>query len=149
MLSSRYKRTGNIKDRETALNYFVKSSECSHAIPLERVKAARFAIRILQDCNGWERASLLAQAAVKILPHVCGRYLSREDQQHTVLQTSGLAADACSLSLKTGRVDQATFLYPVFTGIFRFVVDHILHKFIEIRDDLTSHVIKFTKCGHW
>ena len=55
----------------------------------------------------WDQASSLAQAAIELLPLVCGRYLSRSDQQYAILQISGLAADACSLSLKVGHVHRA------------------------------------------
>ena len=101
MLFSRYKWTQNANDRDAALNCYLKSSECHGAIPLKRITAARQAIRLLAEQNNWQKASSLAHEAVNLLPMVCSRYLSREDQQHAVLQTSGLAADACSLSLRT------------------------------------------------
>lgn len=88
-----------------ALERYEESAKCSSAIPLSRVQAARQAIRILESLQMWPGASQVAQEAVELLPGVCGRYLSRQDQLHAVLQTSGLAADACSLSLKTESVD--------------------------------------------
>ncbi|KAL3435070.1 hypothetical protein BDV09DRAFT_195245 [Aspergillus tetrazonus] len=47
----------------------------------------------------WQEAAVLAEEAVQLLPLVCTRYLNREDQQHAVSQTAGLAADACSIFL--------------------------------------------------
>ncbi|GKT66816.1 TPR domain containing protein [Colletotrichum tofieldiae] len=103
----KYEQTGNVDDLNDALSHFEEATKCSTAIPLVRVHAARKAIGILQTFPMWERACELAQDAVKLLPSVCGRYLDRRDQQHAVLQTVGLASDACSLSLRTGRVNQA------------------------------------------
>lgn len=39
---------------------------------------------------------------MELLPLVCDRYLSQEDQQHAVMQTSGLATETCSLQLRAG-----------------------------------------------
>uniref|UniRef100_L2G9W7 TPR domain-containing protein n=1 Tax=Colletotrichum fructicola (strain Nara gc5) TaxID=1213859 RepID=L2G9W7_COLFN len=102
-----YEQTGNIEDRDSALNLFEESTKCPTAVPVVRVQAARRAIRILLELPMWERACELAQDAVKLLPSVCDRSLDRQDQQHAVLQTAGLASDACSLFVRTGRVSQA------------------------------------------
>lgn len=96
-----------MNDLEVALQSFIGSFNLLNAIPLIRIKCARRAIRILISMENWDQASSLAHAAIKLLPFICGRYLSREDQQHAILQISGLIADACSLSLKVGRVQQA------------------------------------------
>ncbi|KAF0327339.1 TPR domain-containing protein [Colletotrichum asianum] len=107
VLFCRYEQTGNIEDRDSALNLFEESTKCPTAIPVVRVQAARRAIRILSDLSMWGRACELAQDAVKLLPSVCDRSLDRQDQHHAVLQTAGLASDACSLFVRTGRVSQA------------------------------------------
>lgn len=67
----------------------------------------------------------------ELLPLVCGRYLSRDDQQYAILQISGLAADACSLSLKVGHVHQALQQLEFGRGI-------ILSYSIDGRSDLAK-----------
>ena len=131
MLSDRYKRLGNRNDLETALRSYIRSFDLSNAIPLTRVRSARYAIRILVSMQNWDQASLLAQAAIKLLPFICGRYLSRDDQQYAILQISGIAADACSLSLKVGNVHQALQQLEFGRGI-------ILGYLMDSRSDLTQ-----------
>lgn len=131
-LSHRYNdnEKGNIDDLEAALQYFIRSFNFSNAIPLSRIRAARYAIRILVFMENWDQASSMAQPAIKLLPFACGRYLSRDDQQYAILQISGLAADACSLSLKAGRDHQALQQLEFGRGI-------ILGYLIDGRSDLT------------
>ncbi len=131
MLSDRYNQTKNIHDLETALKSFIRSFNLLNAIPLIRIIGARRAIRILVSMENWDQASSLAHAAIKLLPFICGRYLSREDQQYAILQISGLAADACSLSLKVGHVHQALQQLEFGRGI-------ILGYLMDSRSDLTQ-----------
>jgi tetratricopeptide (TPR) repeat protein len=88
------------KDRKTALDCYLSACDSTTAVPLHRIKAARQAIQLLVEQDDVQKASEVAEKAVKLLPLVCSRYLSRNDQQHAVSQTAGLAADACSLSLR-------------------------------------------------
>lgn len=99
------------------------------ALPHIRLGCARGALHLLVFKEKWEQASSLAQAAMKLLPYVCDRYLSREDQQYAILQISGLASDACSLSIKMGRVDQGLQQLEFGRGI-------ILGYLIDSRNDL-------------
>lgn len=100
MLSNRYKRTRNPKDRDEALKSYLKACDSDSGTPLTRISAARRGIQLFVEHGSLQEASSLANKAVKLLPMVCSRYLSRADQQHAVSQTVGLAADACSLSLR-------------------------------------------------
>jgi tetratricopeptide (TPR) repeat protein len=100
MLSNRYKRTRNPKDRDEALKCYLKAYDSDSGTPLTRIRAARRGIQLFVEHGSLQEASSLADKAVKLLPMVCSRYLSRADQQHAVSQTAGLAADACSLSLR-------------------------------------------------
>ncbi|KAG5747445.1 hypothetical protein H9Q70_009865 [Fusarium xylarioides] len=103
-LSNLYRRTGDENHLRLSLSHYEQAARGPSATPVLRIKATRNAIRILQTFEEWGRASQLSEKAVDLLPEVCGRYLNRQDQQHAILQTSGLAADACSLSLKSARV---------------------------------------------
>lgn len=106
-LSIRYYRMLNMDDLHAALKSFTGSFDLPSAAPLIRVKSARNALRIMISMENWDQASSLAHTALKLLPFLCDRYLSRTDQQYAISQISGLAADACSLSLQVGSVHHA------------------------------------------
>ena len=129
-LLDRYNRTGKMHDLKAALKSFIMSFNLTNALPLIRIRAARRALRILLSTGNWDQASSLAQAAVELLPFVCGRYLGREDQQYAILQISGLVADACSLSLQADHVHQSLQQLEFGRGI-------ILGYLIDSRSDLT------------
>ena len=57
--------------------------------------------------------------------------MSRDDQQHAILQVSGLAADCCSLSLTMGRVDVALQQLEFGRGL-------ILGYLIDSRSDMSD-----------
>jgi hypothetical protein len=118
-------------DVEAALRFSTVASESSTAVPLVRVKAARNAIRILQERSSWEQMRSLAKKAIQILPLVCGRYLSRQDQQHAVIETSGLAADVCSILLNTEDTEEALRHLEFGRGL-------VIGYAIDNRDDLSA-----------
>lgn len=107
MLSKRYTRTGNAADERKALDVLMQSSKCSDSPPLLRIQGARRALRILTKSSDWDQAHTVAETALSLLPRACSRILSRNDQQHAIRQTAGLAADACSVSLRKGDVGEA------------------------------------------
>ncbi|OQV00561.1 CHAT domain-containing protein [Cladophialophora immunda] len=130
-LLSRYNRSGDIGDRDSALQHFLRLSDTTQATPLDRLKAMRAAIRLLQAKESWSQANKLAAEALKLLPLVCGRYLGLQDQQYVLAQTSGLAADACSLALKNGDVEEAILRLELGRGI-------MVGYMIESRSDLSE-----------
>jgi hypothetical protein len=88
--------------RDEALNTFRESWRCLSGMPFDRLGSAIQAIQLLKQQQSWSEASAIAKEAVHFLPLVNSRSLSREDQQHVVSRFSGLAANACSLSLQDG-----------------------------------------------
>ena len=130
-LLCRYNLTGNLDDLQRALRSLIDSFDVSSAIPLIRIRSARAALYILVSMQKLDQASSLAQTAIKLIPFVYDRYLSREDQQYAILQISGLASDACSLSIKVGHVHQGLKQVEFGRGI-------ILGYLIDSRNDLTK-----------
>ncbi|KAL4746056.1 CHAT domain-containing protein [Aspergillus terricola var. indicus] len=128
-LSSRYERTGNSQDLDTALQCLIKSANSPNAVPLRRIFSARRAIRILRQRNQWDDASVLAENAVRLLPLVCARYLARDDQQHAIIQTAGLASDACSIFLQLRQPEKALQMLEFGRGL-------ILGYLIDSRSDV-------------
>jgi tetratricopeptide (TPR) repeat protein len=100
-------RTGDQKDDERSVRLFEDGVNCSAALPLHRVHSGRNAIRVLHRYSRWKEAGAIVETIFGLLPHICDRYLSRDDQQHVLKQVSGFAADACSLSLKLNDPRQA------------------------------------------
>ncbi|KAL4740778.1 CHAT domain-containing protein [Aspergillus similis] len=125
----RCERTGNLQDLETAVQYLTVAANMPNALPLQRIQAARQAIRILQQQAEWYKASLFAENAVQLLPLVCTRYLFRDDQQYAITQTAGLAADACSIFLQLGRPEKALQTLEFGRGL-------ILGYLIDSRSDI-------------
>ncbi|CAH0039944.1 unnamed protein product [Clonostachys rhizophaga] len=78
-----------------------------NGLPLMRINAGRLALRILADQKNWEEASEIGLATMELIPLACGKYLSLQDQQQMVFQTSGLAAEMCSLMLELGKPDES------------------------------------------
>ncbi|KAG9512297.1 hypothetical protein KCV07_g9538, partial [Aureobasidium melanogenum] len=99
-LRNRYSRTGDKQDEESSLKLFVEASKCPISSPSIRINSGRRAIMIFCQRSSWNEAAMIAQTVLDVLPHLCSRFLSRDDQQHAVEQAVGLAADACSLSLR-------------------------------------------------
>ncbi|KIW19100.1 hypothetical protein PV08_03392 [Exophiala spinifera] len=87
-------------DIERAIACYIESFESLHTAPVDRVLAARNAIRVLARRERWEHARRVAESAMQLLPIICGRQAARRDQQNAAIQVSGLAADTCSLLLK-------------------------------------------------
>ncbi|KAJ5884638.1 hypothetical protein N7495_009148 [Penicillium taxi] len=77
------------------------------AIPLTRVFAACGLLLILMKHNRWYKASSLAEKTTRLLPLLCSRYLSRQDQQYAITQTTGLAADICTIFNHVNKPNQA------------------------------------------
>jgi tetratricopeptide (TPR) repeat protein len=107
MFHDKQKRTGSLDDRETSLQALKNAVECSASHPLSRIVSGRNALLILYQGHHWVEAAQIVQTLFSLLPSVCGRYLSLDDQQHALRQISGFAADACSVLLKLDRVDEA------------------------------------------
>ena len=94
-------------DADRALACYVESFESLHAPPVSRMAAARNVIRVLAGRELWERAGQVADSAMRLLPIICGRQATREDQQNSAIHMSGLAADTCSVFLKLGHAAKA------------------------------------------
>jgi tetratricopeptide (TPR) repeat protein len=89
-------------DTNASVEYSTKAFGCQNTRPLDRIRVARPAIQLLVDSGNVREAAVLAEKALNLLPLVCNRYLGLDDQQNAVLQTSGLASDACSILLRNG-----------------------------------------------
>ncbi|KAH8724442.1 hypothetical protein GQ44DRAFT_801320 [Phaeosphaeriaceae sp. PMI808] len=119
-----------------ALDCFVRASELPQAIPWMRINAVRQAIAILHQKKDWARADKLAGKAMALLPLVCSRHLSREDQVYAISQASGLAAGQGSLALRLGEVNRALEHLEFGRGI---ILGYILDSRSELDDLKLDH----------
>ncbi|KAF7538421.1 hypothetical protein G7054_g3017 [Neopestalotiopsis clavispora] len=90
-----------------ALEHFIKGGNSPSGNPVHRVLCFRYALYLLRGKQDWDRASQVADDAIKLLPQICRRSISQDDQQKRLSGIAGLASLACSISLKAGKVSQA------------------------------------------
>ncbi|CBF75970.1 hypothetical protein AN3525.2 [Aspergillus nidulans FGSC A4] len=89
-----------------------------------RLRAAVKALGILRLREDWEQARAIGSGALKLLPDLCERSLTLDDQQYAILQATGLAADVCSLYLQCGLVTEALQKLEFGRGlILRYMID--------------------------
>lgn len=97
-LYSRYERTHLRRDFDRSLAAHMEGARADGARPSIRIRAAQAAASLTGRSDPDLAADLLARA-IRLLPEVADRRLSRGDQQHAVGRWSGLAGDAAALAL--------------------------------------------------
>ncbi|KAL2785014.1 CHAT domain-containing protein [Aspergillus keveii] len=134
ILQNRYLWGKNSRDRDLSICFFQAAFRHQHSNAFHRLRAGRLAMRALQERRrpNWKYdAARIASDAVALLPIVCNRFLSREDQQDMLTHAAGLAADACSLSLSLGDVKTALLQVEIGRGV-------VLRHWADNRDDLSA-----------
>lgn len=137
-LDFKYEASRDTKYRDEALQCFTSLIKNTLAPHWRRIHAARAALRSLARERDWAQAEEILNIALELLPHACNRHMSREDQQYSVQLASGLAADACSLSLQHGKVEEAIQRAEMGRGI-------ILSHLMDNRADLS--LLRKLHCG--
>ncbi|MPY51171.1 CHAT domain-containing protein [Streptomyces acidicola] len=97
-LHRRYQRTHLRQDFDRALAAHMEGARADGARPSIRIRAAQAAASMTGRSDPDLAADLL-DGAVRLLPEVADRRLSRGDQQHAMGKWSGLAGDAAALAL--------------------------------------------------
>ncbi|KAI1141531.1 hypothetical protein F5Y05DRAFT_423315 [Hypoxylon sp. FL0543] len=120
-------QTRDEKSLDEALKCYLEAAGQPLGLALTRVMALRTALLVLTIRGNWTQAAVVAETAVKLIPQICSRYATREDQQYAVMQTSGLAADACAVLLKVpGKVEKAVELLELGRGlIIGYIIDDL------------------------
>ena len=141
---------------EEAYEAFTQSAGNLYALPSIRLQSARRALRIAAGKGERDKAISLAKNASKLLPLVCSRYLSLQDQEYTIKDVSGLAADSCSLLLMGGRPEEALQQLEFGRGlILGYLLDsksdlslmkedpearELVERYEQLRDDISKPV---------
>ncbi|RFN54737.1 hypothetical protein FIE12Z_971 [Fusarium flagelliforme] len=101
-LTERYNLLGRQDDQRRALSLYEEGSDIGTAAPSDRVILARRAGTIHASCLSWNKASIVFEKAVDLLPSVSLRSLKHTDKQDMLGQCFGLASDAAAASLNAG-----------------------------------------------
>jgi tetratricopeptide (TPR) repeat protein len=97
-LDLRFQQTNSPKFRDQSVKAFSEAAGLASAPPTSRVQAARSAAGLVAGSDPGRAAGLL-DTAVRLLPQVAPRQLSRLDQEHALSRFAGLANDAAALTL--------------------------------------------------
>lgn len=87
-------------DCKRALTVGIGAWQCSRGRPSVRIRAASFAASLLAMAGCWREASLLMEEAVRMLPSVSPRFLSRHDHQHMLAEFAELTSLGIAAALE-------------------------------------------------
>ncbi|MET7853509.1 CHAT domain-containing protein [Streptomyces avermitilis] len=134
-LRLRFAETGSTTDADEALAAFTAVVHSASTAPWIRIEAARFAA----DLAAGPQAARLLEVAVRLLPEVAPRQLTRSDQQYALGGLAGLASDAAAAVLSSsdgtspGRAQQTRALQLLESG--RAV---LMSQALDTRSDITD-----------
>ena len=94
--------SSNLSNNDEPLLLLLQAWNCSNAAPLVRIRVTTPLLLLLRERGDYDTAYKLSVDAIDLLPRVHNRTLSLQDKQYVVSLFSGLATDACSLTLQTG-----------------------------------------------
>jgi tetratricopeptide (TPR) repeat protein len=92
---------------DKAILYSTQAARYPRSLPLARIAAARLAAKMLASRAQWESASQLLSEAMGWIPKLVTIGMDLKDQTHVIASISGLAAEACSAALASGKVGEA------------------------------------------
>jgi hypothetical protein len=106
VLDYRYEEMWEMDDLEEAIQVSTEATKAEPATPLVRIRASTVAVGLLIKRGDFQAGYALAIEAIGLLQVIHNQSLTLQDQQFVVSHISGLATQACSLSLEAG---QSTF----------------------------------------
>ena len=101
-LQKRFGRTASTDDRDRAIVTWEQVLRSDTAPPSIRLGAATFCSNLLISQGSYQRARLVLQAALQLLPLLSPRILERNDQQYNISQFFHVPSRTVSLSLEDG-----------------------------------------------
>lgn len=101
-LSYRISLTNSTEEFQQIRRLCYEAFHCQISQPQTRIKAARLAVIVLAAVKMWEESSSLLEGAIKLLPRVSSRSVRRDDQEHSLSEFTGLAADTVAYTLQAG-----------------------------------------------
>ena len=92
---------------EKALRYFTDSAKSPQNLPLERIRTARAAAKLLGHRSDWNAAHDLLHEAMNWIPKIIPIHMKYSDQRPILEVLSGLASETCSAAILCGKVECA------------------------------------------
>jgi tetratricopeptide (TPR) repeat protein len=130
-LLTRFERTGSAAYVGEAIAAYADAANTASASPLIRIDAARAAAPIAAYTDPTLAAALL-DTAVRLLPQIAPRQLTRPDKQYALSGFAFLASDAAALTLQTtGSASRALGLLELGRAVLHSQV-------LDTRSDLTD-----------
>ena len=130
-LKDLYEKTGSKNDLNAAVEAYEEGFTCIQSPPSKRIISAAKGANLAGSTNS-RKASYLFTKAVELLPTASPRTLNRDDQQYTLSQFSGIAANAATLAVQVGEgVSEALRLLELGRGV-------IFSTALETRSDITD-----------
>ncbi|MGW4881807.1 CHAT domain-containing protein [Streptomyces sp. NPDC004262] len=135
-LLDRHKATSADGDLSAAAAALAEASQLAAAPPSRRIRAAASAARLLVT-SAPARAADLLETAVRLLPEVAPRRLTRGDQQYALAEFTGLASEAavCALRAPGGTPQDRAARSLRLLEAGRAV---LISQALEVRSDLTQ-----------
>lgn len=122
---------GMAQDGDEALELYLDATHDQYSHPLDRIESARGAIARLANTGQWVPARAIGERMLELVPILCRRYSSRQDQQHAISQISGFVVEVASLTIRTGDSESAL-------GQLEFGRGLMLGYMIDERADLSA-----------
>lgn len=101
-LECRFELLRDLTDRAQSSQAFYSSWKAVNAFPKIRILAAKRYIQIQRSSGLFFEALEVAKGVLDLLPSVSTRAMKHDDRQEALLAYSGIAADACALSIQGG-----------------------------------------------
>ncbi|KAE8312567.1 CHAT domain-containing protein [Aspergillus transmontanensis] len=125
-LARRLEDAGRVQN---ALERYAAAYNTPGAGATAQISAAQGAVRILTSFGRCHEAKQFATRALNLLSELCTRLLTLEDQQRVLRHASGLAAEACSLSLLDDQPQEAVLDLETSRAI---ILGHLLDNHTDL-----------------
>ncbi|GAB3141481.1 CHAT domain-containing protein [Amycolatopsis stemonae] len=122
---------GDVDVLDEALNVYDNAGVVPGSSFYQRIAAADSLAGLAARVGRTQQAARGYADAVRLLPLLAGRALAREDAEHWLRRTSGLAADAAAWAISAGHPDDAVALLELGRGV-------LLTQAFDARSDLTE-----------
>lgn len=103
LLEDRYELSQKPQDLDLAIDVSVECWNADGCAPTMRIQAAHQAARLMIKKSDWERASILLEDAIDLLPEVSPRSMRHDDKRYNLGRFSGLVSLAMQATMRVGQ----------------------------------------------
>ncbi|KAM0236981.1 hypothetical protein ACHAP5_009221 [Fusarium lateritium] len=102
-LGHRYHSGQTSDGLEESINCHIAALRSEHSPPLRRIQAARDILPHCADILDWDRAFVVVEEAISLVPKMIFRSSQHSDKLYVLSQLAGLASDAAAVALNAGK----------------------------------------------